>query len=142
MHLPLATPDNLERLKRLCVAAVAVSIVVAIATAPSVFEHLILLFAATSILIGAAIASVSVWRRNRGAAYRDNDVTPRKPLPLFGPDMLILHRVHLGAHPIGGVLALGLAIYLWLALPESRLFILLSLVAGGLLGLAHWLRRS
>jgi hypothetical protein len=54
--------------------------------------------------------------------------------------MLILHRVHLGAHPIGGVLALGLAMLLWLALPESRLFILLSLVAGSLLGLAHWLQ--
>ena len=99
----------------------------------------IVAFVVISILIGTGIASVSTWRRNRGTVYADRgDVTRRTPPLTFGPDLMIL-RPHM-EHPIGGVLALGLVAFLFITLPESRWFIVLSVVTGCTFGLVLWLR--
>jgi hypothetical protein len=96
-------------------------------------------FVVISILVGAGIASVAEWRRNRGSVYADRrDVTRRGPSPMFGPDLMI-YRPHM-AHPVGGVLALGLAAFLFVTLPKSRWFIVLSVFSGCVFGLVLWLR--
>ena len=59
---------------------------------------------------------------------------------LFGPDGQIELRLWVTEHPVGGVLALGLGIYLWTALPEFRLFLVGAVALGVVIGLVLWLK--
>ncbi len=59
---------------------------------------------------------------------------------LFGPDGQIEQRLWVTAHPIGGVVALGLLLVLYAGISESRLFLLGVLGFGGLIGLFLWWR--
>ena len=40
--------------------------------------------------------------------------------------------------PVGGLLAIGLGIYLWVALPPFRVFLVAALALGGLIGFLLW----
>ena len=57
---------------------------------------------------------------------------------LFGPDHQIQLRPSITGSRVGAVIAIGLAIFLWFALPESHVFLLGVLVAGALIGIALW----
>ncbi len=59
---------------------------------------------------------------------------------LFGPDGQIELRLWVTEHPVGAVLALGLGIYLWIALPEFRFFLVGAVALGVVIGLVLWLK--
>ena len=62
----------------------------------------------------------------------------RKPMPLFGPDAQIEIRPWITGHPVGLVIAVGLGILLWVALPGVRMFLVGAVALGGLIGAVLW----
>ena len=57
---------------------------------------------------------------------------------LFGPDMQIEIKPTITAHPVGLVIAVGLGILLWVALPGVRMFLVGAVALGGLIGAVLW----
>ena len=60
-----------------------------------------------------------------------------RPL-LFGPDAQIKLRPWITGSRIGGLLTLGLAVYLWIALPVFRFFLIGAIAVGIVIGLVLW----
>ena len=63
----------------------------------------------------------------------DQDSTEVRPYGRFG--------ALITGHPVGAVLAVGVMILLLISVPQSRLFVLGTVVLGSLIGLALWLKR-
>ena len=62
--------------------------------------------------------------------------TRRRPRsPVFGPDFHVLSPVGITGSLIGAIIALSLALFLWFALPETRLFFVGVLGVGLAFGL-------
>ncbi len=93
-------------------------------------------FAAVAFALGAGFAVVLAWKRRQGTFPTTGqvDAGPHKALPLFGPNLMIMHRLHV-AGLIGGVFALGIVTLAFLGLPEARWFILLAGLSGCVFGL-------
>ena len=66
----------------------------------------------------------------------------RRRSPVFGPDYHVLSPLRIIGSYIGAVIALGLALLLWVALPETQLFFAGVLVVGTIIGfLLFWKHR-
>jgi hypothetical protein len=60
-----------------------------------------------------------------------------RPL-LFGPDAQIELRPWVTGHPVGLVIAIGLGVFLWIALPPFRGFLIGALALGVVIGALLW----
>jgi hypothetical protein len=57
---------------------------------------------------------------------------------MFGPDGQIEFLPWITGHPVGLVIAVGLGILLWVALPGARMFLVGAVAVGGLIGAMLW----
>ena len=64
----------------------------------------------------------------------------RRPMPLFGPQMVIQQRPVVTGHPVGLLIAIVFMLILLFATPVSAIFVLALFAAGFAIGLVQWLR--
>jgi hypothetical protein len=70
--------------------------------------------------------------------FRLGTTQKRERPQLFGPNMQIEIKPTITGHPVGLVIAIGLWILLWVALPGVRMFLLGAVALGGVIGALLW----
>jgi hypothetical protein len=103
-------------------------------------------------VVASAVAIVLLGRLGRresslvesGTLEGGASAPPRSPHPLYDPNKVRPYGragAYITAHPVGAIIAVGVAVIVFVGIPEARLFILGSLSFGVLIGLVLWLRR-
>ncbi|HEX9760118.1 MAG TPA: hypothetical protein VGA40_04325 [Candidatus Acidoferrales bacterium] len=100
-------------------------------------------FVIGAIVLGFAIA-VLIRERSKlpppDEAIADLKDGGRRPMPIFGPQMVIQQRPVVTGHPVGLLIAVVFMLILLFATPVSAAFVLALVLCGLLIWLVQWLR--
>lgn len=100
-------------------------------------------FVGGAIVLALAIA-VMIRERSKlpppDEAIADLKDGGRRPMPLFGPQMVIQQRPVVTGHPVGLLIAVVFMLILLFATPISAVFVLALILTTLVIGLAQWLR--